>query len=119
MSEASKAPERIWLAVDRKGKICGVPGAHVEPCDEVKSAYHEYVLARAAPTVKPLEWECIEGIWCAYSIVGEYEVAASLSNHGLWRASDPMKKRTYHDTKEAAMEALGFKNEHRILSALK
>ena len=39
----TKAPERIWISTDRKGRnvYCDTD-AHVKPCDEVRSAYNEY-----------------------------------------------------------------------------
>ena len=39
------APDRIWHAIDRKGKISGCPDAHVMPCADVQEAYTEYVRA--------------------------------------------------------------------------
>ena len=39
------APERIWHAIDRKGRINGCPDAHVMPCADVQEAYTEYVRA--------------------------------------------------------------------------
>ena len=38
-------PDRIWHAIDRKGKISGCPDAHVMPCADVQDAYTEYVRA--------------------------------------------------------------------------
>jgi len=39
------APDRIWHAIDRNGKISGCPDAHVMPCADVQEAYTEYVRA--------------------------------------------------------------------------
>ena len=39
------APDRIWHAIDRNGKISGCPDAHVMPCSDVQEAYTEYVRA--------------------------------------------------------------------------
>lgn len=36
------APEKIWHAIDRKGKISGAPDAHVKPCADAIDAYEEY-----------------------------------------------------------------------------
>ena len=44
------APERIWHAIDRNGKISGCPDAHVMPCADVQEAYTEYVRADPCAT---------------------------------------------------------------------
>ena len=120
----SEAPKKIWLAVDRKGRISGVQCAHVEPCDEVKSAYHEYVLARAAPTVKPLEWRDLsESHSTAHALFGAYYFIHRSRTGKSWMATlvDRAGSNTlgYSESEEAAKAAAQADYERRILSALK
>jgi len=46
------APDRIWLTIDRRGKVEGDPDAHVKPCADVADAYVEYVRAAEADALR-------------------------------------------------------------------
>lgn len=48
-TDNARGPERIWLGIDRRGKVEACPDAHVQPCDDVASAYVEYIRADLAP----------------------------------------------------------------------
>lgn len=58
----ARGPERIWHAIDRRGKIEACPDAHVQPCDDVASAYVEYIRADLPPPATNPKWikNCIK-----------------------------------------------------------
>lgn len=47
-----QGPERLWLDIDRRGKVSGCPDAHVKPCAEVIDAYTGYVRADLFTTLE-------------------------------------------------------------------